>query len=181
MTTDGGVFVKTSRADIDKAAGRVGVFSGHGPGAIAESAETWGRLWSTFQPRTANATATWKVRWKGTLVAAVGVNARSQVDVKVSVYELDRSTSVAKPGPVVFSRTVLDEGIGAGLQGLDVANFGDSDRQSVKLPRLDPNKVYRIQAEVHCRTFVAFSGSATLCGFERPGGLWVEDWFLEYT
>lgn len=161
-------------------------FTGHGPFATLESAELRTRLYSSFQPRSSDATVDWDIRWKGTLGAVVGADARSQATITVRVYEIITSNdgSPARVGPTIFERVIADEGIGAALQGVSILEMNDRNAQSVRLPALDLDRFYRLEVELHCSTYVAFSLSATVCDFEDvgdpSGGVLVDDWSITF-
>ena len=182
----GGGLIPATRWNLDEDSARIQGFTGHGPFAIAESAELKARLYSSFQPQSTDATVEWDIRWNGTLSAVAGADARSEATVAVRVYEIITSNdgSPARPGPTVFERVIANESTAAAFQGLSLLYMDDRDIQSVQLPALDLAKFYRLEVELHCSTFVAFSLSATTCGFEGSNdpsrGVTVESWSIHY-
>jgi hypothetical protein len=182
----GGGLIPATRWSFDEDNGRMQGFTGHGPFATFESAELETRLYSSFQPRSTDATVDWDIRWDGTLSAVVGADARSEATITVRVYETITTNdgSPARPGPTIFERVIANESTAAAFQGASLLYMDDRDIQSVQLPALDLAKFYRLEVELHCSTYVAFSLSATTCGFEGNNdparGVSVEDWSIRY-
>jgi hypothetical protein len=167
---------------LDACVPRVQAGTGHGPFAIAEAAEVRVVIHSTFQPPSPDATLTWDVSWSGFATSFVGADSSAQARIIVRVYELIAAT-VSTPGPVVFERVVEDDGVGSALQGVATLRMDGSDFQTVVLPPLDPDKIYRVEAELQCKSRVAFSVGATVCAFaqEATSGLTVNDWSLSFS
>ncbi|MGY6501072.1 MAG: hypothetical protein ACXIVQ_09320 [Acidimicrobiales bacterium] len=149
----------------------------HGPFATLEAAEVKARVYSQFEPLSSEATATWDVSWNGELLSALGADSSAQARVTLRVYEV---TPGNRAGPTVFERTVVDDGIGSALRALSTLTMKGSDNQSVALPPLDLDKVYRLEAEIHCSTRVAFSLNHTACGFGGIAGLHVASWSIRF-
>lgn len=128
----------------------------------------------------------WDIRWNGTLGAVVGADARSEATITVRVYEIITTNdgSPARVGPTIFERVIAENGIGAALQGISILEMNDRNTQSVRLPELDLDSFYRLEVELHCSTYVAFSLSATTCGFEGSSdptrGVIVDDWSITF-
>lgn len=160
---------------LDPANRRVQVGTVHATFAVAESAKVQAWVYSTFSPPSPEATLTWNVSWSGYTTAFVGADAAAQGRVTVRVREANRGT-------VVFERVLEDDGVGAALQGVATLSMNDSDSQSVVLPPLDPSKRYEVEAELECRSRVAFSIGATACDFsaEATSGLRVNDWSIRF-
>jgi len=155
----------------------------HGPFAIAEAADVKAMLYTSFQPRSPEATVTWDVSWKGFATSFVGADSEARARVTVRVYEIIPTTGgPATVGPVVFSETVLDDGVGAALQGVATLRMEGRDNRTVVLPPLDMDKFYRLEAELRCTSRVAFSIGATVCAFAEDDtyGLRVNDWSIRY-
>lgn len=172
----GGYFGNVYVLDPDNR--RVQVGTGHGPFAIAESADVWARLHSSFSPLSPDATVSWDIAWSGYATAFVGADAAAQARITVRV----RESTGGVLGPVVFERVVEDDGVGAALQGVATLQMNGSDGQRVVLPPLDPTRIYRVEAELHCRSRVAFSVGATVCAFDDgpTSGLTVNGWHLVF-
>jgi hypothetical protein len=156
---------------------RVQASTGHGPLAVAEAADVWVRLHSTFQPPSSDATLTWDVSWSGYMTSFVGADSSARARVTARVYEIIPGTQGATRGPIVFEQVVADDGVGAALQGVATMRMDGDDYRSAILPQLDPAKTYRVEAELHCSSRVAFSVGATVCAFgdETTSGLTVDD------
>jgi hypothetical protein len=140
-------------------------------------------LYTSFQPRSTDATITWDVSWSGFLTSFVGADSSARATVTVRVYEIIPSSGgSATIGPVVFSRTVVDDGVGAALQGVATTRLDGGDYQTAVLPPLDMDKFYRLEAELKCSSRVAFSVGATVCAFaeEATSGLKVNDWSIRF-
>lgn len=182
----GGGLIPATRWNLDVDNARIQGFTGHGPLATGESAELKARLYSSFQPSSTDATVEWDIRWNGTLGAVVGADARSEAAITVRVYEIRTTNdgSPALPGPTVFERVIANESTAAALQGVSLLYMDDRDIQSVRLPALDLTKFYRLEVELHCSTYVAFSLSATTCGFEGSDdptrGVTVDGWSIRF-
>jgi hypothetical protein len=182
----GGGLIPATRWSFDEDNARIQGFTGHGPLATLESAELKARLYSSFQPSSTEATVEWDIRWNGTLSAVVGADARVDATIRVRVYEIRTTNdgSPARPGPTVFERVIASESTAAALQGMSLLYMDDRDIQSARLPALDLAKFYRLEVELHCSTYVAFSLSATACGFEgsddRTRGVTVESWSIRF-
>jgi hypothetical protein len=182
----GGGLIPATRWNLDVDNARIQGFTGHGPLATGESAELKARLYSSFQPSSTDATVEWDIRWGGILSAVVGADARSEATITVRVYEIRTTNdgSPAQPGPTVFERVIANESTAAALQGVSLLKMDDRDIQSVRLPALDLTKFYRLEVELHCSTYVAFSLSATTCGFEGSDdptrGVTVEAWSIRF-
>lgn len=161
---------------------RVRIKTFHGPLAIAEAAEVKGMLYTSFQPRSSEATVTWDVNWSGYMTSFVGADSSAQATITLRVYEIIPGSGAATIGPVVFSRTVADEGVGAALQGVATLRMDGGDSQTAVLPPLDMTKFYRLEAELKCSSRVAFSVGATACAFadETTSGLKVNDWSIRF-
>jgi hypothetical protein len=182
----GGGLISATRWSFDEDRGRMQGFTGHGPLATLESAELRTRLYSSFQPRSTDATVDWDIRWNGMLGAVVGADARSEATITVRVYEIITTTdgSPAGVGPTVFERVIANEGTAAAVQGVSLLEMNDRDIRSERLPQLDLAKFYRLEVELHCSTYVAFSFSSTTCGFEGTNdptrGVTVERWSITF-
>lgn len=182
----GGGLISATRWSFDEDNARMQGFTGHGPLATLESAELRTRLYSSFQPRSTDATVDWDIRWNGTLGAVVGADARSEATITVRVYEIITTDdgSPARVGPTVFERVVANESTAAAIQGVSILEMNDRNAQSVRLPELDLESFYRLEVELHCSTYVAFSLSATTCGFEGSSdpsrGVIVDEWSITF-
>ena len=182
----GGGLISATRWSFDEHNARMQGFTGHGPFATFEAAELRTRLYSSFQPRSTDATVDWDIRWNGTLGAVVGADARSGATITVRVYEIITTTdgTPARPGPTIFERVIADESTAAAIQGVSILEMNDRNMQSVGLPELDLAKFYRLEVELHCSTYVAFSLSSTTCGFEGSNdpsrGVIVDDWSITF-
>jgi hypothetical protein len=154
----------------------------HGPLAIAEAAEVRAMLYSSFQPRSSDATVTWDVGWSGYTTSFVGADSSAVASVILRVYEIIPGSGSATVGPTVFERVVLQDGVGSALQGIATMRMDGGDHQSAELPELDLGKFYRLEAELRCSTRVAFSVGTTGCYFgdEPTSGLTVNDWSIRY-
>jgi hypothetical protein len=139
-------------------------------------------LYSSFQPRSSNATVTWDVSWSGYMTSFVGADSSARARVTLRVYEIFAGSGAATVGPTVFERTVAYDGVGSALQGVATLRMNGADNQTVALPLLDPGKFYRLEAELECSSRVAFSAGATVCTFgeEAPQGLRVNDWSIRF-
>ena len=158
------------------------VNTGHGPFAVAEAAEVRAMLYSSFQPRSSDATVTWDVSWSGYMTSFVGADSSARARVTLRVYEIFAGSGPATVGPTVFERTVADDGVGSALQGVATLRMNGADSQTVALPPLDPGKFYRLEAELECSSRVAISAGATVCTFgeEAAQGLRVNDWSIRF-
>jgi hypothetical protein len=156
--------------------------TGHGPLATAEAAEVRTMLYSSFQPRSSEATITWDVSWSGYMTSFVGADSSAMATITVRVYEIVPGTETASIGPTVFERVLAEDGVGSALQGVATLRMDGGDSQSAVLPPLDLAKFYRIEAEVKCSSRVAFSIGATVCSFgsESTSGLTVNDWSIRF-
>ena len=153
----GGGLISATRWSFDEDNARMQGFTGHGPLATLESAELRTRLYSSFQPRSTDATVDWDIRWNGTLGAVVGADARSEATITVRVYEVITTDdgSPARVGPTIFERVVANESTAAAIQGVSILEMNDRNAQSVGLPELDLESFYRLEVELHCSTYVA--------------------------
>lgn len=161
---------------------RVMAKTAHGPLAVAEAAEVKAMLYTSFQPRSTDATVTWDVSWSGYTTSFVGADSSAVATVTIRVYEIIPGSGGSTVGPTVFERVVLDDGVGSALQGIATLRMDGGDFRTEKLPELDLDKFYRLEAELRCSTRVAFSIGATGCYFgdEATSGLNVNDWSIRY-
>jgi hypothetical protein len=162
--------------NVDCIRGRASAAALVGPFGTAESPVASAQVYNTFVARRASAELIMDVRWKGNLVALVGANATTKVDIEIFVRELDASSQPVKTVPgtpfLVLSESVGNEAI-AGYQNLDL----DGSRQvTIPMQNLNVNATYRVDLKVTCDTRVAFSASATGCNFWADG-----DWGAEWT
>ena len=155
-------------------------------GRVVPPTRVKGRLYTSFQPRSTDATVTWNLSWDGTLLALAlaSADAAAEVTITVRVYEIIPGSGSSTVGATVFERIVHQEDNTAALQGVSLIDVIGNNTQSVVLPRLDLGKFYRLEAELHCSTRVAFVLSATTCGFEGASdpskGLIVNDWSIRF-
>ena len=151
--------------------------------ATGENFHAYARIYTPFQARRADAELSYDIDWSGTMTAFVGADAAAEVWVRVRVYEIivNNNGGPAGRGDVVWERELENSGVGAALQAISVDQVVGSARNTVRLPRLEAGRSYRVEAEVYCNTRVIFSVGATSCDF-RTGdrGATVNDWAIEY-
>jgi len=145
--------------------GRASVTAGVGPFGTAETPVASASVFNTFVAQRADANLLMDLRWSGTLLTLAGANATTGVKIEVIVSEIDRDTSKVIGVVPGMPYSVLSEEIGLGaIQGYDSIKLEES--RSINIPlKLKPNSIYRIDLKITCSTRVAFSLSATTCGF----------------
>jgi hypothetical protein len=180
-STGGGINPQNAWS-LDSDEPRVQVATLHGPLATAEAAEVRAMIYSSFQPRSSEATITWDVTWSGYATSFVGADSSAKATVTIRVYEIIPGTETATIGPTIFEQVVAEDGVGSALQGVATLRMDASDSRSAVLPPLDLAKFYRLEAELECSSRVAFSVGTTWCDFveEPASGLTVNSWSIRF-
>jgi hypothetical protein len=153
--------------------GRVQAAALAGPFTIAERLEASALVYNTFRAWTTDAELQMDVSWSGSLVAVTGADAHTSVALTVTVMELDEKGKVVRT-VAGLPYTIMEEEIGAGIQGFDSVTLKDSRSLSIPM-RLVVGKTYRVELELTCDARAAFSASVTGCSF------WGEDSYAEWT
>lgn len=145
--------------------GRASAIAAVGPGGTGEHPIASAQVFNTFVANRADAILHMDLVWKGTLASVVGANANASVDIEITVQELSKTTMQPINTLPDMPFSVMSESLGLeAIQGVDVLELEDSRQVAIPM-RLNPGGLYRIELKITCDTRVAFSLSATTCGF----------------
>ncbi|MFT7598648.1 MAG: hypothetical protein ACI8TP_001571 [Acidimicrobiales bacterium] len=162
--------------------GRLTARAAFGFGAAGESITAWSRLESGFKPYRPNASLSVDTSWNGRVSAFSGVDSHSNVAIVVRLRERDTQR-------VVWEEVLLNDGVGAGYQGIAAFQIEGSANNTFPLPVLDTSVIYRAEVELRCTTQIGLSLGTTVCDM-RPEllvagsgldyGLTLNSWSVEY-
>lgn len=177
-----GTAVRNASYSWNKTTGRLTARTVFGFGAVGEQITAWAKLESGFKPHRPIASLSVDVDWNGRLSAFNSIDSHTNAEVIIRVRERDS-------GRVVWEQSLLDDGVGAGYQGITALQVAGTANRTFELPTLDTAVIYRAEVELRCTANVAVSLGVTLCDM-APGlfdqnsnldyGITLNSWSLEY-
>jgi hypothetical protein len=146
--------------------------------AAGETKVAVARGFAQFTARATDASLFADINWKGTMLSAINLSAKTEMVVRLRVRE---RTSTGGDGPVLFSETLERDGIGSGLKAVETLNVIDSSRESYQM-KLKKDQVYRVEVELECNLRVdIISFSLVDCNAESSDrGLFVNRLKVQY-
>lgn len=136
----------TEAANTDLGAQRLIARTTVSVSAAGETKKAVARGYAQFTARAAEGSLFTDINWKGTLLSAVNLSAKTEMFVRLRVRE---RTPHGENGPVIFSETLEHDGIGSGLKAVEVLNVIDDVSESFEL-NLKKDQVYRVEVELEC-------------------------------
>ena len=136
--------------------GRLKARATFGFGALGETMTARAYLESGFKPHRSSASFIVDLGWNGRVSGFNSVESYSSARVIARIRE--RET-----GRVVFEQDLLNDGVGAGYQGITAAQLTGSANRTFPLPTLDTSVIYVAEVELQCSTRVGASLGVTLC------------------
>lgn len=146
--------------------------------AAGETKQAVARGYAQFTAKAAKASLFTDINWKGTMLSAINLSAKTQMVVRLRVRE---RTPNGENGPVIFSETLENDGIGSGLKAVETLNIIDDIRESFQM-NLKEGQVYRVEVELECNLRVdVLSLSLVDCNAESSDrGVFVNDLVVRY-
>ncbi len=163
--------VRGSSWSYNTVEGRLTARTFFGFGALGEQITARAYLESGFKPHRSSASFVVDLDWNGRVSGFNSFDSYSAGRVIIRIRE-------RVSGRVVFEHDVLDDGVGAGYQGIAAAQLEGSVNQSFPLPTLDTSVIYVAEVELQCHSRVAASLGTTVCDM-RPE-LFNENTNLDY-
>ncbi len=174
--------VRAAFSSWNPTTGRLTARTVFGFGAVAEQINAWAKLESGLKPHRPTASLSINVDWNGRLSAFNSIDSHANAEVVVRVRERDS-------GRVVWEQSLLEDGVGAGYQGITALQVDGEANRTFQLPTLDTAVIYRAEVELRCTANVTVSLGTTVCDMS-PGllvagsnpdyGVTLISWSLEY-
>ncbi|MCC5942345.1 MAG: hypothetical protein JJU37_12470, partial [Balneolaceae bacterium] len=114
--------------------------------AAGETQQAVARGYAQFTARTTQASLFADINWRGTMLSAINLSAKTQMIVRLRVREI---TPTGGNGPVLFTETLESDGIGSGLKALETLTVNDSVSESYQM-NLKKGQQYRVEVELEC-------------------------------
>lgn len=146
--------------------------------AAGETQKAVARGYAQFTARAADGSLFADINWRGTLLSAINLSAKTEMVVRLRVRE---RTPQGGNGPVLFTETLERDGIGSGLKAVETLNVIDDVRESFQM-NLKEGQVYRVEVELECNLRVdIISFSVVDCNAESSNrGVFVNELEVRY-